>query len=117
MRVAPLTSVISLMLAQLPALAAVKEGPGEEGVSAVSHLIDQYNVVWTTPSKHAGESMPVGGKIRLLPAWPVDWDVDFKLHAPGRTVVEGKLRSGRMTSLNVTPKERQEDVIRMKESQ
>jgi hypothetical protein len=58
-----------------------------------------------------------GGKIRLLPAWPRDWDVDFRLHAPGRTVVEGKLRSGLMTSLNVTPKERQNDIVPMNESQ
>ena len=27
--------------------------------------------------------------ILLLPAWPADWDVDFKLHAPYNTVVEG----------------------------
>ena len=51
------------------------------------------------------------GKIRLLPAWPKEWDVDFKLHAPGRTIVEGKVRSGRMTCLEVTPKERRDDVV------
>ena len=31
----------------------------------------------------------VGDKIILLPAWPRDWDVDFKLHAPKQTIVEG----------------------------
>jgi len=51
------------------------------------------------------------GKIRLLPAWPRDWDVDFKLHAPGQTVVEGRFRSGRMASLKVTPREREDDVV------
>lgn len=24
----------------------------------------------------------IGREIRLLPAWPKQWDVDFKLHAP-----------------------------------
>jgi len=52
-----------------------------------------------------------GGKIRLLPAWPKEWDVDFKLHAPYKTTVEGKVRSGRMTLLKVTPKQRQTDVL------
>lgn len=51
------------------------------------------------------------GKIRLLPAWPKQWDVDFKLHAPSQTIVEGKVRSGRMTYLEVTPKERLSDVV------
>ena len=52
-----------------------------------------------------------GGKIRLLPAWPADWDVDFKLHAPHQTVVEGKVRGGKAIQLNVTPESRRDDVI------
>ncbi len=56
------------------------------------------------------------GKIRLLPAWPKEWDVDFKLRAPGQTTVEGKARSGRMTFLKVTPKERRNDVVLMNAS-
>ena len=51
------------------------------------------------------------GKIRLLPAWPKQWDVDFKLHAPRQTIVEGKVRSGRMRYLEVIPKERRSDVV------
>ena len=53
------------------------------------------------------------GRIRLQPAWPKDWDVDFKLCAPYRTVVEGKVRFGRATALEVTPKQREGDVIVM----
>jgi hypothetical protein len=52
-----------------------------------------------------------GRRIILLPAWPEEWDCDFKLHAPLRTVVEGKVRSGRIESLLVTPEERRADVI------
>ncbi len=52
-----------------------------------------------------------GVKLRLLPAWPVDWDVDFRLHAPGQTIVEAKVRDGRIMELKVTPEHRQEDLI------
>lgn len=30
-----------------------------------------------------------GREILLLPAWPKDWEADFKLHAPYETTVEG----------------------------
>jgi hypothetical protein len=52
-----------------------------------------------------------GEKLRLLPAWPKDWDVDFQLHAPGQTVVEGRVRDGELVSWSVTPERRKEDVI------
>jgi len=29
-----------------------------------------------------------GKEIRILPAWPSDWDVDYKLRAPENTTVE-----------------------------
>ena len=53
----------------------------------------------------------VGQKIYILPAWPKEWDVDFKLHAPYKTVVEGKARSGIITELKVIPAWRCKDVI------
>ena len=53
----------------------------------------------------------IGKKIYILPAWPKDWDVDFKLHAPHQTVVQCKLRSGKVTELKVTPTSRRKDVI------
>ena len=51
------------------------------------------------------------GKLHLFPAWPAEWDVDFKLHAPGPTVVECVLRSGKVQSLVVTPASRAADVV------
>ncbi len=56
----------------------------------------------------------VGDRIVLLPAWPGDWDADFKLHAPHQTTVEGKVRSGKITFLKVTPKKRRKDVVIMR---
>ncbi|GGH86421.1 hypothetical protein JOD43_003493 [Pullulanibacillus pueri] len=53
----------------------------------------------------------VGEKIYILPAWPKDWDVDFKLHASGRTVIEGCVRDGCLEDLVVTPNSRSVDVV------
>jgi alpha-L-fucosidase 2 len=50
-------------------------------------------------------------KILLLPAWPADWDADFKLHAAYRTTVEGRVRNGRLIGLTVTPAARRKDII------
>jgi hypothetical protein len=52
-----------------------------------------------------------GRTIRLLGAWPQTWDVDFKLHAPYSTVVEGRYAGGKLEWLQVTPPERMADVI------
>jgi hypothetical protein len=52
-----------------------------------------------------------GDQIILLPAWPGEWDVDFKLHAPHQTVVEAKVRDGKIVSLIVTPETRLKDVV------
>jgi alpha-L-fucosidase 2 len=53
----------------------------------------------------------VGEKILLLPAWPADWDADFKLHAPHNTIIEGRVRKGHLTGLTVTPAIRRKDII------
>ena len=53
----------------------------------------------------------VDDKIYLLPAWPKAWDVVFKLHAPGKTVVQGEVKQGELLHLQVTPPSRRQDVI------
>jgi hypothetical protein len=52
-----------------------------------------------------------GRRIQLLPAWPKEWAVDFKLHAPYQTTVQGHVDDGKLTSLQVTPKSRLKDVV------
>jgi len=54
-----------------------------------------------------------GTRILLLPAWPKEWDVDFRLHAPHKTVVEGVVAGGKIKSLTVTPESRRKDVVIM----
>ena len=54
-----------------------------------------------------------GDKLVLLPAWPRDWNVHFKLHAPRQTTVEGRVRDGKLVDLVVTPESRRRDVTVM----
>jgi hypothetical protein len=51
------------------------------------------------------------GKLHLFPAWPAEWDVDFKLRVPGPATVEAVLRGGKLESLKVTPESRAKDVV------
>jgi hypothetical protein len=51
-----------------------------------------------------------GKRIMLLPAWPKEWNVDFKLHAPYNTVIEGVLKNGKIENLIVTPEIRKKDI-------
>jgi hypothetical protein len=78
------------------------------------------NYDWTPDQDHGGVLMKAfqamllqtdGDRIFLFPAWPKEWDVEFKLHAPRQTVVEGVHRDGRLTSLKVTPGSRRADVV------
>ncbi len=54
-----------------------------------------------------------GKKIYLLPAWPKEWNARFKLHAPYRTVLEGRVGQGQVLDLKVQPASRRADVIVM----
>jgi hypothetical protein len=51
------------------------------------------------------------GKLYLFPAWPKEWDVHFKLYAPGQTTIEAALKNGKVESLKVIPESRRKDVI------
>jgi hypothetical protein len=52
-----------------------------------------------------------GDTIRLVPAWPKDWNASFKLHAPKNTTLEGRVENGKVTDLKVTPESRRKDVV------
>jgi hypothetical protein len=52
-----------------------------------------------------------GRQIHLLPAWPKEWNVSFKLHASYRTTIEARVRDGRLEELKVQPESRRKDVI------
>jgi hypothetical protein len=54
-----------------------------------------------------------GRRLFLFPAWPRDWDVHFKLHAPDATTVEAVLRHGKLVSLKVEPESRRQDIVNL----
>jgi alpha-L-fucosidase 2 len=54
-----------------------------------------------------------GDKVLLFPAWPKEWNVDFKLHAPKNTIIEGIYSDGKIQYVKITPKLRANDVIQM----
>jgi len=68
---------------------------------------------WTPDVDHGGnlqlalQFLLLQSDGKTLPAWPKEWDVDFKLHAPGNTTIEGRSKSGELTNLTfTTPSER-----------
>ncbi len=75
---------------------------------------------WVPDTDHGGAGMinlqemllqTVGDKIYLLPAWPTNWDVDFKLIAPGNTTIECKVENGKISQLQITPKNRIKNLV------
>ncbi|MBS1512899.1 MAG: hypothetical protein JST86_18800 [Bacteroidetes bacterium] len=50
-------------------------------------------------------------QILILPSWPKQMDIHFKLHATGNTTVEVNWKKGRLVQLNVQPATRLKDVI------
>ncbi len=78
------------------------------------------NYDWVPDQDHGGilmkalQSMALqtdGERIFVLPAWPKDWDVSFRLHAPKKTVVEVVYQNGKIESLQVSPESRRQDLI------
>ena len=80
------------------------------------------NYDWIPDQDHGGVLMkalqamllqpdPYSEKIYLLPAWPKDWNVRFRLHAPRQTVIECEYRDGEIVNLMVTPDSRRKDVV------
>lgn len=49
-------------------------------------------------------------KIYLFPAWLVDWNVHFKLHAPKNTVIEAELKNGKVNIIKVEPESRRDNI-------
>jgi hypothetical protein len=81
----------------------------DHGGAAMAQL--QEMLLQTPGDPSSPEGSASAGKLHLFPAWPAEWDVDFKLHAPRQTVVVGSLRGGVLKSLKVTPESRAGDVV------
>ncbi len=51
-----------------------------------------------------------GSKILLLPAWPANWDADFKLHLAQQTTIRGTVVDGKLLHWTIEPAARRKDV-------
>jgi len=80
------------------------------------------NFDWIPDQTHGSNGMkalqtmllqPVGDSLLLFPAWPRQWDVNFRLHAPQQTIVSGRLENGTLRDLHVSPQHRQNDVLNL----
>ncbi len=80
------------------------------------------NYDWVPDQDHGGiltktfQSMliqadPYSNKIYLLPAWPKEWNVNFKLRAPCNTTIECSYRNGKVEKLIIVPESRKKDVV------
>jgi len=89
---------------------------GSAACIALQYMLMQWDlptpVDASPPSRGegSGEDAASTGAIRLLPAWPKEWNVDFRLHAPGRTVIEGRVENGAVCELRVNPECRRKDI-------
>ena len=77
---------------------------------------------WTPDHNQGGSGMTglqemlmqtPGDSIYLLSAWPPDWHVEFRLHAPGNTVVQLRSKGRKVTFLKVEPDSRKADIINL----
>ena len=60
---------------------------GSVAVNALQRMLIQYE----------------NDKVYLFPAWPKEWDVHFKVNAPGNTTIEGIFENGKIVRLKTTP--------------
>ena len=52
-----------------------------------------------------------GKKIILLPAWPKGWNASFKLNAPYKTTISGRVENGKLLNLIIFPAFRKADIV------
>lgn len=78
------------------------------------------NYDWTPDQTHGGIIMKTlqsmlmqtdGKKIYLLPAFPKDWNANFKLHAPFNTTIQGIVKDNKIVKLKVKPEYRRKDIV------
>ncbi len=77
------------------------------------------NFDWIPDQDHGGVAMLAlqkmlmqcdGAKVLLFPAWPRDWNVSFRLHAPQNTIITGEFKTGKLVLLDVKPARRRGDI-------
>ena len=80
------------------------------GLGSVATLVDQgaRALFWARLKDLAW--VPAD-KILLLPAWPADWDADFKLRLSGKTIITGTVKDGTLLAWAIQPTARSLNVV------
>ncbi|MEI8006442.1 MAG: DUF5703 domain-containing protein [Bacteroidota bacterium] len=77
---------------------------------------------WTPDHNWGGSGMialqecllqTIDSLLYVMPTWPPEWNVDFKLHAPEKTTVEATAQGRKLMKMKVVPAARKSDVIMM----
>ena len=75
---------------------SAEDGMGDEAAcEAFSNLASGVQFGLLQPGEN--------GTVVVLPGWPCQWDVHFKLRAPRNTTVEGVWKGGKLLNLTVVP--------------
>jgi hypothetical protein len=101
----------------------------KKGVVKMSHMKDpvsRFPAFWGAghdwlPDQDHGGNYRVGlqrmlmqwddtGKIYILPAWPKEWPVKFRLHAIDKAIVDVEYRDGKI-NCTVKPKSKRKDLV------
>lgn len=78
------------------------------------------NYDWTPDQDHGAVAMIAlqrmllqydTDEVYLLPAWPEDWDVDFKLYAPANTVVIVSVKNGKIIQRKILGDKKESKII------
>lgn len=78
------------------------------------------NYDWTPDQDHGAVAMIAlqrmllhynDDEIHLLPAWPKDWDVDFRLHTPNSTVISISVKNGEVIQSTMEPDNNDSKII------
>jgi len=76
----------------------LREGYQTTGIQNLGRITDALHNALMQSSPPAPSEEPV---ISLFPAWPDDWDAEFKLLARGNFVVNSSFRNGSVKSLEI----------------
>lgn len=80
-------------------------GPNYDYTPDQCHAGNYINTIQTMLIQTAGN------QVYLLPAWPKEWNVKFKLHIPGNRQIEAEWKNGEMKSVKKYPDMKSGEII------
>jgi hypothetical protein len=85
----------------MPNRMTLREGYQTSGVQNLGRMVDALHYALLNSSPPGPGKDPV---IILFPAWPDEWDADFKLLARGNFLVTSSFKNGKIASLEILSK-------------